>query len=637
MSPLQFAGKADAYLEWAAHTGFAHFHTAGQQTGLIWLRNGVISTTTHSKQTNALVKTILKPKVERVELATPVKGQDSGPNISPMGGWALHRPQLILGVIDDGCPFARKGLQDSGSGSRVLLLWDQNPYNNAASGTRYGRILTAKELKVPTIDQDLAAYESLGMKNLRRRATHGAHVLDLMTGPRPARSRISPSRMTLEGSDGDAHLPPSWERPSDPASRAPIFFVQLPQEAIDDPTGRWLGRHVLDGLDFIINKALAFWKRQKGAKRLVVNLSWGPQTGPHDGSSLLERAFDDRFERCKREGVDLHLTLPAGNSYEARAHAQFSLSTGCDGLAWQVVPDARTPQFLEIWWPEDTTLQDVDIKVHSPDGQQLRFKGTKLPKYPQGGILSLSKGHTWGITVVPHGGRFMALLALAPTRAAENNSTPVHGRWRIDVGKAHADPDRLVHVYLARNSANMGARRRGPDSYLYDQRYEDTRHGRWPREESETSLVRRMGTLNGIATGAKPIVAGGYVLSRNTARALHPDKEPAAPYSSSGPASHTERNPNWALPTDESPYLRGVLASGVREGSAVRLTGTSTAAPQLARKLANDGGVGSPDPTPGPKQQLGKPVADARGRRVGDGRVIANVPASQQTTVVKTT
>ncbi len=629
MKTLQFDGKADAYLEWAVHTGFSNFHQTANETGLLWQRSGAITTTTQPTDTQALRAAILRPDVEFVELATPVQGNEGGTNL-PVLGIGQLQPELILGAIDDGCPFARQGLRGGDGSSRVLLLWDQTHTPEVDTGTRYGRILTSTHLNVGTTEEDRVSYERLGMRNLRRRATHGAHVIDLMAGPMSARSRVSPSRMSLEGGDGSAHLPPGWERPGDDASQAPIFFVQLPQEAIEDPTGRWLGRYVLDGLDFIIDNALKLWNGFAGRKRLVVNLSWGPQTGPHDGGSLLERALDNRFAKCVAAGVELHLTLPAGNSHEARAHAQFALGAGCKGLIWQVVPDARTPQFLEVWWPEFTRLQDVDLEVHSPDGQHLRLKGANLPQDQRGGLLSAGR-NAWGLAVVPHRNRYMALLALAPTRPAQDHAAPIHGHWRIDVGSASAGPDRLVHLYLARNSANMGARRRSRDGHLLDPQYEETRHGRWPRVELRDSKVRREGSLNGIATGEKPTVAGGYVLAVNTSVETPLNSNPAAPYSSSGPAVHRERNPDWALPSDESPYLRGVLASGVREGSTVRLTGTSAAAPQLARKLANSGSVDSPD-RPGP--QPGKPpnfppVNGSRGRRVGQGRVTLNFSENQ--------
>jgi len=628
VSPLRFAGKADAYLEWAAHTRYAHFENTGGEIGLVWQLAGQIDSTTQPE--HQLTVTLQQAAVERVELAAPVTGEQKATPPLIQGGLA-NVPNLILGVIDDGCPFARQGLR-VGNGTRVQLLWDQNPVSQPDTRARYGRVLESTALDALLDTQDVGAYEALSMNNLRRRATHGAHVLDVLAGPVPARSRVSPSRFTQEGGDGSAHQPPPWTPANDAACQAPIFFVQLPRRAIDDPTGRWLARYALDGLDFIIGNAREVWAKEPQDKRLVVNLSWGPQTGPHDGSSLLERAFDQRIQACAEVGITLHITLPAGNSHEARAHGQFGLSEGCSNLIWQVMPDSYHPQFLEVWWPIGTTLADVGLNVHSPDGQRVRFNGSAMTQDQRGAILSAGPGDPWGITVVSHRSRFMALLALAPTRsAAAATPTPAHGRWRIGVGAAPGtSPERLVHVYLARNTANMGARRRSPDSYLWDATYEAARHGRWPRTDPEGSLVRREGTLSGIATGAQTHVVAGYVHSREPQRAAANPSEvdPTAPYSSSGPATHAERNPNWALPADESPYLRGVLAGGVREGSAVRLTGTSAAAPQLARKLANGETIDSPDgrpPQPGHPGQPGEGLIPPR-RRLGKGRVLMDVP-----------
>lgn len=627
MSPLLFGGKADAYLEWAAHTDYAYFDATDGNVGLVWEVGGeIVSTTQPIKQ---LVAKLKEPGITRVELATAVTGEKEIATDSSILWSQVSSPDLILGVIDDGCPFARQGLR-SAKATRVVLLWDQNPVNKTDKFARYGRVLPATKLNSKLNMPDVSAYETLGMKNLRRRATHGAHVLDVLAGPVPARSRVSPSRFALEGGDGSAHQPPPWARANDPASKAPIVFVQLPDKAIEDPTGRWLARYALDGLDFIIDNAKKVWNGKTKVKKLVVNLSWGPQTGPHDGSSLLELAFDQRIAACAKLGIALHITLPAGNSYEARAHGQFKLSSGCQSLTWQVMPDALHPQFLEVWWPIGTPLTDAGLNVRSPDGQQVRFNGSALPQDQSGAILSAGAGKDvpWGITIVQHRSRCMALLALAPTRpTTATTAPPLHGRWLISVGAAPIAPgDRLMHIYVARNTANMGGRRRAKDGYLFDRHYEETRHGRWPRQEPEESLVRREGTLSGIAAGEETQVVAGYVLSREPKRVtINPSEvEPAAPYSSSGPATHTERNPDWALPADESPYLRGVLAGGVREGSAVRLTGTSAAAPQLARKLANGESIGpaggggnsrkapsgSPAPTPNP-----------RGRRVGKGTV----------------
>lgn len=602
---LVYGGRADAYLEWALLTKFSHVHKLphpahGRQVGLV-VEDGAPGSLIRTVlvETDSLATNPAYPSANRIELAAAVAA-DRHPITSsfmPPPG----KVQEVIGLIDDGCPFAQAAFADPSSGgrSRVKLLWDQGAPHDAGSG-RYGRVFSCVELDKPKAGDDVGHYQSLGFSNLRRRATHGAHVMDLMAGPVHPRSRVSPSRMREQAGDGSAVEAPTWARLGDAASRAPIFFVQLPKDAIEDPTGRWLPRYVLDGLDFLIEQAQRLWpptsplpseKQTQPAepperKRLVVNISWGPQTGPHDGSTLLEKAFEQRIAKFNQADRELIIVLPAGNSYESRAHAQFELRAGCPSLHWQTMPDAGTPQFLEIWWPAGTHARHARFQVTAPDGERLEWP---LPNKPTEGSF-MSPGAGWIVTVVPHNDRFMALLALAPTRSGPDHASPPHGGWKIEVpaivnsrvGKA------LVHVYVARNSANLGAGRRSKDAYLHDPVYETSRHGPPPRREPVESKVRREGTLTGIATGASVKVAGAYVLSRKKPPDPNRDPEQAASYSSSGPgAGRDRRNPDWALPGDESPFLPGLLASGVRDGTAVRMVGTSVAAPQLARKYIN--------------------------------------------------
>jgi hypothetical protein len=76
-------------------------------------------------------------------------------------------------------------------------------------------------------------------------------------------------------------------------------------------------------------------------------------------------------------------------------------------------------------------------------------------------------------------------------------------------------------------------------------------------------------------------VAGGYVILDGR----------KSPYSSAGPARPgplpLRRGPDYVLPCDESYALQGIRAGGTRSGSVFRLIGTSTAAPQLARHVAD--------------------------------------------------
>lgn len=266
--------------------------------------------------------------------------------------------------------------------------------------------------------------------------------------------------------------------------------------------------------------------------------------------------------------------LAAGNSRESRAHAQFDVSTGCADLGWVVPPAGHVPSFLELWWPPNIDVNKVTVDVTAPNGQQLTLSGA--------GVTTSPTAHVTGV-VVPHpqiggGNRPMALLALNPT--GDSLAAAPHGRWRIKVdGMAGASG--MVHVYVARQSENLGGRYRGPDSWLDDPSYDQQRFRRHPGPACNGTLVTRKGTLSGLTSVQH--------LHVHTAAGATLHTTAATRYSSEGlAAGGAHLRPDRALPTDVTEHLKGVLGSGSRPGSVVRLVGTSMAAPQLARMLANN-------------------------------------------------
>jgi hypothetical protein len=349
--------------------------------------------------------------------------------------------------------------------------------------------------------------------------------------------------------------------------------VTLPRAAIDDPTGRWLGRCVLDGLHHILDTARQLREATAGGggpHKVVVNLSWGPQTGPHDGSSLLELAMDALVQREQAAGRELHIVLAAGNARDQRAHARWAAAQASPPLVWCVPPAARRPHFLEVWWPAQVAGGAPLLSVTSPDGQCQHIDGPGVWAGP---------GDAWVLTVVHHQQRSMALLALAPTAAddtAPGAPRAAHGRWQLQVvPQPHMSGD--IHVRVARADPNLGARRQSQPSWLW-QDGAASRRAQRPGDDLGTGSgpLDAGGTLSGIATGAHTRVAGGHRLS--TAQAVR--------YASAGPTP-LRHGPDWSFASEESTALWGRLASGWRAGSVVRLSGTSNAAPQLARELVN--------------------------------------------------
>lgn len=504
----------------------------------------------------------------RVELAAAI-GAPNRMRVMAHGQAAKTKATVVVAVLDDGCAFANARFLLNGS-TRVAWLWDQNADSRGAPlaiGTgpsatcnlAYGGQWTRAELDqlVTKNGSAEAAYAAAGLGSLRRAAAHGTHVMDLLT----------------RGAKDD------WD----------IVFVQFPREAVDDPSGIWLDKYAGDGLRYVVECA------SDATKKIVVNLSWGPQVGPHDGSGALEQLIEQLIVEQRAIGRDLHVCLAAGNSFASRAHAQMAHAAG-GVVHWVVPPDGLRPQFLEVWWPQGFPMAAVRLRVTPPGGAAIDVIGTGP---------SDNRIH-WELDTL--GGSPRLLLSVHPTEEPDPAWRGPHGTWTLEVGASGlpASPED-VHVYVARADHNMGARRRARPSYLYDAALDASRFVAAAQRDAEAknSSIRRAGTLSGVATGNGAAVIAGYRES---------DGRPA-PYSSSGPSRGARSAPDAACVTDRSLALPGVRASGVRSGTSVTLIGTSTAAPQYGNELAltplnfNPGPVAPPAPPIPSDPRLG------RGRR----------------------
>ncbi len=498
----------------------------------------------------------IAPFVDRIELAAPIAQPLTNPRSIQFTGQAIAETLAV--VMDDGCAFANARFMDAGK-TRVMWLWNQDPLAlglalDSISGPTpradfgYGAQWPQSELDriigLQPGQQD-AIYELAGLQGLRRHAAHGPHMMDLLLG------------------DQD------W----------PMVFVQFPQEAVDDPSGLWLKRFAFDGLHYAIECA-------GPQTKIVVNLSWGPQTGPHDGLSLFELAIDELVAEQRAKNRELIVTLPAGNSFESRAHAMFGYREGRT-LQWVVPPDGRTPAFLEVWWPPSVAPADAALSIVPPGAAaEVILPGER-------------SGTDWYVNLKRYGNSTMALLVINPTQNEDPEKSGRAGRWTLTfAGRPQATTEQ-VHLYVARADHNMGAKRRAKASHLIDDGWEAARflapHRR--HEEAPGSAISKGGTLNGIATGAETHVAAGF---------RHSDLG-VAPYSSSGPTRGARPGPDFACVTDMSPALPGIRATAVRSGTNVRLVGTSTAAPQLGQILAAKTVTKVPDPPtiPSPPVRIG--------------------------------
>lgn len=594
-----------------------------------------------------------KPFIERFDICQPIWPRRLGQRarfkrIQPRHAPLQPRGTVLIGVIDNGCPFAHASLVNwdaagSKPSTRIAALWDMR-HNGLKSNAllspppaslHFGRefrrdvakgldsLLMAFIVAPHTIDET-GLYRSIEAERprdeaarpleLRRHVSHGAHVLDVLAGRVPLRQRVAL----------DADTPPGWAEATDAAAdpaRSDVVFVQLPSGAVQDNSGGWLGSHVLDAMRYILGCAVPGVTTD-----VVINLSYGGTAGPHNGSSLLECAIDELIEQHGVGKPAVHVFIAAGNAFAARSHAVLAEKdfaapdeTGrrrSRSLAWHVPADAETPSFMELWMPKAWLARKPVLSVTPPGDAGFQIEPGQAVTWPQQGapqatimFLELSsRGND----------EPMVLLAISPTstsaskaRGTGDERPPApHGNWAIYIDLTAAEGDALgeLHAYIARNDRDIGTLRRGRPSYFVDEHDDPSRYlrravddpGRFDAAEIEPprhragSTLRRRGTLSATANGTRTKVAAGYEWR----------SEGHAAYSSAGPSrSNPARRPSASLVTDLSSTLPGIRAGGNYSGATFRLVGTSSAAPQLARKKVAELVPPSPQRPP----SLGRP------------------------------
>jgi hypothetical protein len=458
-------------------------------------------------------------------------------------------------------------------------------------GIAFGRRLDNKEINrlLEKHDNEADVYrdEDVGItdfgKNpynpLARRATHGTHVLDLAAG-------YDLSRL----SETEAENPSGTLRP--------ILAVQLPSIATLDTSGLMMGSYVVQAV-----RQIMLWADKLGTNvPLVINFSYGLSAGPKDGTHPLELALNELVS-FRNMRASTCLVLPAGNNYRTRTTARMTLAHGKpESLYWVVLPDDPTPNFLEIWLdglPDPEAPSPIEVTLTPPGGLpgnavQLRDGRVSKLMLDSNTIASIA----YDIVVSrpkrdleQKRRRIFVAVNQTATKEGRVDCAPA-GRWQLTLRNATRD-DVEAHLYIQRDSTPFGYRRPGRQSF-FD-------HCKAYARDDDTGDYDRLGegcpithaeTLSALATlplgkiAKLPPDIDGRIFVVGAAEASEQFKP--ARYSSSGPTpAGDRRGPDCSAVTEGGRAHRGVLAAGTFGGSFVTMNGTSVAAPQLVRYVAD--------------------------------------------------
>ncbi|MCP4470116.1 MAG: S8 family peptidase [Gammaproteobacteria bacterium] len=436
----------------------------------------------------------------------PVSSDERRPVDLPLTGAGV-----VVGVIDWGCDFDHPDFKNSDGSTRLLGLWDQRDLPSHDTPTEYGYGAFHTRAKINNALKSSDPYDELDYfpadADPDDSGTHGTHVMGIAAG---------------NGRGGG---------PAGVAPEADLVFVHLSNRS----TG-WLGNlgdsaRILEAVDFI--------SRTAGDSPWTINLSVGRHGGPHDGSTLVELAFDHLL----RERPGRFIVQSTGNYRNKCIHSSSCLKSGEEyALGFHVDPADKTPNELEVWYSGN---DNFSVSLESPTGDASPWTnlGERIEIIEDGDTI----GTLYNRASDPNNEDNHIDLFLYPTAPP--------GHWKLSI-RAIEVTDGCFHAWLERDDSCPRCQ---------------TRFG-----DADCDGSYSTGTL---ANSNVPLVVGAYD--------VHDPAMSPAPFSSVGPTRDGRKKPDLVAPgVGVLSAQSAPVGSTSNSGLYIRKSGTSMAAPHVTGAVA---------------------------------------------------
>lgn len=245
----------------------------------------------------------VKPALNIVRQFTGVDSVHKAINLSTH----YNGKDVVVGVIDFGFDYNHPVFYDTlGARYRIKRVWELNGTGTPPAGYTYGNELT-----------DSMAIKAKGTDNTKQ--THGTSVAGIAAGSGYGSAQNSRYR-------GMAY-------------EADLVLVGVRRDSIEQQWMEGSFSDFIDGINYIFNYAASV------GKPAVVNISWGSQSGPHDGSTLFNEACDNLT------GSGKIVVMSAGNEGEEKIHLAKTF-TPTDSTIYtflDFVPDLYKRTWIDAW------------------------------------------------------------------------------------------------------------------------------------------------------------------------------------------------------------------------------------------------------------------------------------------------
>jgi hypothetical protein len=212
------------------------------------------------------------PNLDIARKTTRVDSVHRGINL-PMG---YSGKDVVMGVIDFGYDYNHPTFYDTlHSKYRIKKVWEQNGVGTAPAGYNYGNEIS-----------DSTLIKAQGTDDINQ--NHGTSTSGMAAG------------------SGFGGTPNSRFRGM--AYEADLVLVAVRRDSIEGQWQQGSFTDFVDGINYIFNYASSV------GKPCVINISWGSHSGPHDGSTLMNQAFNNLT------GPGKIIVMSAGNEGQEKIH-----------------------------------------------------------------------------------------------------------------------------------------------------------------------------------------------------------------------------------------------------------------------------------------------------------------------------
>lgn len=233
---------------------------------------------------------------------------------------------VLVAVIDSGIDYENAVFRNADGTTRIRALWDQtipgNPPGGYVIGTEYSEDDINRALMQETRRERL---EIVGSQDF---SGHGTSVAGIAAG-------------FSEDYRGVAY-----------ESELLVVKLGVPME-----NGFPRTTELIQGLDYVVRKALEY------QMPVAINLSFGNNYGPHDGSSLLERFIEDIANKWKSV-----ICIGTGNEGSSAGHTAGILTESEERVIELAVQQNETALNVQIW---KAYFDLIDISLISPSGVRI--------------------------------------------------------------------------------------------------------------------------------------------------------------------------------------------------------------------------------------------------------------------------